>query len=106
MLGLAASLLSYGTPHQVDPREATLGPFKPVVVVEIDGRIRRYPEIYSLYAASSAIDGGRGERFLVWRRQTDRSEWARATECPGAAALLVELEELQLPGGCPSRRSG
>jgi hypothetical protein len=95
---VAAALLQAPAPTP-DPREATLGAFKPIAVVEIeDGRIRRFPEIYSLYAPFSATRHGSGSRFLVWRRQEGgQSSWARVTECPAAESSLIELENVPLP---------
>lgn len=101
-IGLAIGLLQEPA-QRPNPREELLGHFRPWAVLEVNPSLRLNSEVYSLYAPFSASPQDGGHRYVVWRRlsrhrmQPDKIEWAKVSDCPGAEASIIELENLPLP---------
>lgn len=85
-----------------DYREERLGQFVPMVVLEISPSLRLTGEVFSIYAPFTG-PRDRHERVLAVRRAISgrdaplTEEWVVASECPGAEAVLLELESLPPP---------
>ena len=102
-LSLVMGLTLQDPPIAEDTREVTLGHFKPLAVLDIELSLRLQSWTYSLYAPFSGPPQQGGRRYLAWRRlskhrlQPPVVEWARVDTCPGAEAVLVQMEEMPLP---------
>ena len=103
VIGWAAVALVQDPAQASAVRDVKLGHFPPIAVVEINPSLRLESEAFSLYAPFTGPPQQGGTRYLVWRRlsrhrlQPDRIDWATVAECPGADAVLIELESLPLP---------
>lgn len=83
-----------------DYEQDKLGQFTPFAVLEVSPSLRLQGEVFSIYAPFRTA-GGVGylavRRIVTGYHAPDVEQWAVASECPGAHAVLLDLEALQPP---------
>ena len=88
---------------QAGPREyerEKLGQFTPVAVLEVNPSLRLQGEVFSIYAPFRTAGGSRYlavRRIVTGYHAPEVEQWAVTSECPGADAVLLDLEGLQPP---------